>query len=78
MLDIRRGLLGVLFEEEWDACWSIVVCGDGVAKSGETVRKSFVRDGGCSGFRISSHVQICQARNYNLLRYIPKSPPIHV
>lgn len=43
-LDMRRGLLVLLFEEEWDewdVCWSIVICGDGVAKSGETVRKSF-------------------------------------
>lgn len=41
---MRRGLLVLLFEEEWDkwdVCWSIVIYGDGVAKSGETVRKSF-------------------------------------
>lgn len=76
MLVIRRGLLGVFFEEEWDTCWSTGACGDGITKSGETVRMSFVRDGGCSGFRINSHVQICQARNYNLLRSF-LSPPIH-
>lgn len=36
-LDMRRGLLVLLFEEEWDewdVCWSIVICGDGVAKIG--------------------------------------------
>lgn len=44
VLDMRRGLLVLLFEEEWDewdVCWSIVIYGGGVAKSGETVRKSF-------------------------------------
>lgn len=56
MLVIRRGLLGVSFEEKWDTCWSTGACGDGITKSGETVRMSFVRDGGCSGFRINSHV----------------------